>query len=115
MSLSWSKRKDRLGVLLKSQGDEEADSLALDRLLHGQNVIGKTCQFLLHMSIGAFLNWKLLLVKTTEVDALRFQDKDLAVVGTLEYGQYGVVSVQFSLFICNTRLIDDFADRCSQL
>lgn len=30
--------------------------------------------------------------KTTEIDALRFQDKDLDIVGTLEYGQFGVVS-----------------------
>ncbi|CAA7270531.1 unnamed protein product [Cyclocybe aegerita] len=29
--------------------------------------------------------------KTTEIDGLRFKDKDLAVVGTLEYGQFGVV------------------------
>jgi hypothetical protein len=29
--------------------------------------------------------------KTTEVDGLRFKDKDLETVGTLEYGQFGVV------------------------
>ena len=29
--------------------------------------------------------------KTIEIDALRFQDKDLNVIGTLEYGQFGVV------------------------
>ncbi|TFY61615.1 hypothetical protein EVJ58_g4401 [Rhodofomes roseus] len=43
----------------------------MDRILHGQSVIGKTS-------------------KTTQVDGLRFTDKDLDVVGTLEYGQYGV-------------------------
>ncbi len=32
------------------------------------------------------------LAKTVEIDALRFQDKDLSLVGTLEFGQYGVVS-----------------------
>jgi len=31
--------------------------------------------------------------RTTEIDAIRFQDKDLEVVGTLEYGQFGVVSL----------------------
>lgn len=31
--------------------------------------------------------------KTAEVDKLRFSDGDLKVVGTLEYGQFGVVSV----------------------
>jgi hypothetical protein len=31
--------------------------------------------------------------KTVEIDTLRFQDKDLDVVGTLEFGQYGVVSL----------------------
>jgi hypothetical protein len=29
--------------------------------------------------------------KTAEVDSLRFKDNDLDVVGTLEYGQFGVV------------------------
>jgi hypothetical protein len=42
MSLSWLQRKEKLAALLKSDGDEDADGLALDRLLHGQNVIGKT-------------------------------------------------------------------------
>ncbi|KAG5652942.1 hypothetical protein H0H81_003018 [Sphagnurus paluster] len=74
MSLSWVQRKTRLGSLLKSQGDEDAEGLALDRILHGQSVIGKTS-------------------KTTEIDAIRFQDKDLSVVGTLEYGQFGVIYV----------------------
>lgn len=50
------------------------DGLALDRILHGQNVIGKTS-------------------KTVEIDAIRFQDKDLAAIGTLEFGQFGVVYV----------------------
>jgi len=44
MSLSWQQRKDRLSTLLKSQGDEDAEGLALDRLMHGQSVIGKTCE-----------------------------------------------------------------------
>jgi hypothetical protein len=30
-------------------------------------------------------------VKTKEVDSLRFSDRDLNVIGTLERGQYGVV------------------------
>lgn len=29
--------------------------------------------------------------KTTEIDTIRFQDKDLSKVGTLEFGQFGVV------------------------
>ncbi|RDB16495.1 Serine/threonine-protein kinase MRCK gamma [Hypsizygus marmoreus] len=74
MSLSWSQRKTRLASLLKSRGDEDAEGLALDRILHGQSVIGKTS-------------------KTTEIDAIRFQDRDLSVVGTLEYGQFGVIYV----------------------
>lgn len=42
MSLSWHQRKERLAVLLKSAGDDDADGITLDRLMHGQNVIGKT-------------------------------------------------------------------------
>ncbi|KAI0369843.1 kinase-like protein [Pilatotrama ljubarskyi] len=42
--------------------------------MHGHSVIGKTS-------------------KTTEVDSLRFSDKDLDLVGTLEYGQFGVIDV----------------------
>ncbi|KZT71994.1 kinase-like protein [Daedalea quercina L-15889] len=74
MSPSWQKRKSRLAELLGSDGDEDAEALAMDRILHGQSVIGKTS-------------------KTTEVDTLRFTDKDLDIVGTLEYGQYGVIDV----------------------
>ncbi|KAL9713901.1 hypothetical protein Ac2012v2_003512 [Leucoagaricus gongylophorus] len=73
MSLSWLQRKSKLTALLRSNGDEDADGVALDRLLHGQNVIGKT-------------------TKTVEIEVLRFQDKDLYIVGTLEYGQFGVVN-----------------------
>ncbi|KAH9951165.1 kinase-like protein [Amylocystis lapponica] len=75
MSASWFKRKARLDALLDVNGDEDdAEALALDRILHGQSVIGKTS-------------------KTAEIDALRFTDKDLDVVGTLEYGQFGVIDV----------------------
>ncbi|KAF4609483.1 hypothetical protein D9613_012311 [Agrocybe pediades] len=74
MSLSWHQRKARLAALLKSQGDEDAEGLALDRLMHGQSVIGKTS-------------------KTTEIESLRFKDRDLDVVGTLGYGQFGVIDV----------------------
>ncbi|KAF9044129.1 kinase-like domain-containing protein [Panaeolus papilionaceus] len=74
MSLSWQQRKARLASLLKNPGDDDGEALALDRLMHGQNVIGKTS-------------------KTIEVDSLRFQNKDLNVVGTLEYGQFGKIDV----------------------
>lgn len=42
MSGPWRKRKIRLNGLLCEDGDEDAKSLALDRILHGQSVIGKT-------------------------------------------------------------------------
>ena len=29
--------------------------------------------------------------RTTEIDSLRFQDKDLSLIGTLNCGQFGVV------------------------
>ncbi|GBE86225.1 kinase-like protein [Sparassis crispa] len=74
MSTTWHRRKTRLGILLDADGDEDAESLALDRILHGQSVIGKTS-------------------KTTEIDTLRFSDEDLDVVGTLEYGQFGIIDV----------------------
>jgi len=74
MSLSWIQRKKRLSLLLKCHEDEDAAGLALDRLLHGQNVIGRTS-------------------RTTEIDVLRFQDKDLELVGTLDRGQFGVIDV----------------------
>ncbi|KAH8999698.1 kinase-like protein [Lactarius hatsudake] len=74
MFTSWLKRKARLGVLLQSNGDEDEDGLALDRILHGQSVIAKTA-------------------KTIEVDKLRFTEKDLTVIGTLEYGQFSTIDV----------------------
>lgn len=41
--------------------------------------------------------------KTTEIDAIRFQDKDLVSVGTLEYGQFGVVQycIEFAAIDCH--------------
>ncbi|THG95755.1 hypothetical protein EW026_g5955 [Hermanssonia centrifuga] len=59
-----------------SVGDvnEDLQALALDRVLHGQTVIGKTS-------------------RTSQIDELKFSDNDLIVVGTLEYGQYGVIDV----------------------
>lgn len=93
MLTSWLKRKARLGTLLQSTGNEDQDGLALDRILHGQSVIAKTgplCHrlesfrlFSNHVQSGV--------AKTVEVDKLRFTDKDLAVVGTLEYGQFSIV------------------------
>ncbi|KAJ6598203.1 kinase-like domain-containing protein [Mycena vulgaris] len=74
MSTPWLTRKARLRALLKTTSDEDAAGLALDRILHGQNVIGKT-------------------TKTAEIDALRFQDADLHLVGTLERGQFGLIDV----------------------
>jgi hypothetical protein len=44
MPLIWTQRKTRLGSLLNTQGDEDADALMIDRLLHGQSVIGVTCE-----------------------------------------------------------------------
>ncbi|KIY47733.1 kinase-like protein [Fistulina hepatica ATCC 64428] len=71
---SWLKRKSRLRALLESQGDEDSDGLAIDRILHGQNVIGRT-------------------TRTAEVDSLRFGNQDLRVTGTLERGQFGVADI----------------------
>lgn len=90
MSPPWKKRKSRLAELLNADGDEDAEALALDRILHGQSVIGKTCVY--NTTALAHFAHPTPLAKTAEVDTLRFTDKDLDVVGTLEYGQYGVVS-----------------------
>jgi hypothetical protein len=96
MSLPWTQRKARLVFLLNTQGDEDTDALALDRILHGQSVIGKTCK-----SGQNYINMHPLtrcIAKTTEIDALRFTNRDLDVVGTLEHGQFGVVCI--FTFLC---------------
>jgi hypothetical protein len=95
MSLPWLQRKTRLAALLKSRGDEDAEGLALDRILHGQSVIGKTGQSI-HSSSTYILSTTFYTAKTTEIDTIRFQDKDLVSAGTLEYGQYGVVQLSSS-------------------
>ncbi|KAM5544257.1 hypothetical protein V8D89_001917 [Ganoderma adspersum] len=74
MSLSWYKRKTRLSSLISADGGEDVEGSMLDQLMHGQTVIGKTA-------------------KTIQIDSLRFNDKDLDLVGTLEYGQFGVIDV----------------------
>ncbi len=38
----WRTRKTRLNELLGGEGDEDSRGVALDRILHGQSVIGKT-------------------------------------------------------------------------
>ncbi|KAG0702614.1 hypothetical protein DFH29DRAFT_490533 [Suillus ampliporus] len=73
MSLSWTRRKTSLSSLLNSSDDDE-EGLALDRILHGQQVIGKTA-------------------RTAEIESLRFSDRDLVVLGTLDHGQFGIIDV----------------------
>ncbi|KAF8917891.1 kinase-like domain-containing protein [Mucidula mucida] len=75
--MSWNTRKSRLQELLKSRGDEDEDGLALDRLLHGHSVIGKTGE-------GP---------RTNEIESIRLQDSDFRPVGTLDYGQFGAIDV----------------------
>lgn len=90
MSGPWRKRKTRLDGLLNEQGDEDAKSLALDRILHGQSVIGKTGVLSRTLLIASLLIP--VVARTTQIEDLKFGDKDLTVLGTLEFGQYGVVS-----------------------
>ena len=46
MSPTWANRKSRLISLLNTcPGDEEEEGRALDRLEHGQNVIGKSGEY----------------------------------------------------------------------
>ncbi|KAL0576484.1 hypothetical protein V5O48_005495 [Marasmius crinis-equi] len=85
MSQTWNQRKNRLRHLLhqplqdeKALDDEfeqeDADGLALDRLLHGHNIIGPTA-------------------RTKEIEVLKFGDQDLNALGALEQGQFGVIDV----------------------
>ena len=39
---AWRTRKTRLNELLGTEDDEDSRGIALDRILHGQSVIGKT-------------------------------------------------------------------------
>lgn len=73
MSLSWTKRKTLLSSLLNSSDDDE-EGLALDRILHGQRIIGRTA-------------------RTAEIESLRFSDGDLIVLGALDHGQFGMIDV----------------------
>lgn len=59
MSLSWAERKDLLGSLLQTLGhDDEEEGLALDRILHGQSIVGKTgeCYFVHDGILACFSN-----------------------------------------------------------
>lgn len=42
MSLSWHKRKTRLSSLIAAEDGEDGEAVAMDQLMHGQTVIGKT-------------------------------------------------------------------------
>ena len=51
MSPTWANRKSRLVTLLNVKpGDEEEEGLALDRLSHGQHVIGRSGEYGLDIS-----------------------------------------------------------------
>lgn len=90
MSVSWAERKDLLSSLLQVRGDDD-EGIALDRVLHGQNIIGKTCKFFFSNDRSFFPINLLNAAKTIRIDSLRFTDKDLVVLGTLDRGQFGVV------------------------
>ncbi|SRR6266403_1966932 len=107
MFTSWLKRKARLGTLLQTNGDEDEDGLALDRILHGQSVIAKTGIWAIFwfscvpsdgVQPGA--------AKTVEADKLRFTDKDLSVIGTLEYGQFSIVRRGSSCPPCASTMLE---------
>jgi len=81
MSSRWLKRRTCIRELLTiSAQDEDEEALAIDRVLHGQNVIGKTA-------------------KTIQVDKLRFSGGDLTRIGTLERGSFGEVCIDISLTV----------------
>lgn len=90
MSLPWTKRKTLLGSLLNSSDDDE-EGLALDRILHGQRIIGRTGESQVH-SGGLLLITSAEIARTAEIESLRFSDGDLVVLGTLDQGQFGTVS-----------------------
>ena len=46
------------------------------------------------LDYGGLLTRVSLIARTAEIDAIRFQNKDLKVLGTLEFGQFGVVRAQ---------------------
>lgn len=79
-----------LGSLLNSSDDDE-EGLALDRILHGQWIIGRTGKGQVHVG-GLLLTASAEIARTTEIESLRFSDGDLVVLGTLDHGQFGMVS-----------------------
>ena len=100
MSLSWTERKDLLSSLLQARGDDD-EGIALDRVLHGQNTIGKTCEF------SSTSKWsdcpsQSITAKTIKIDSLRFTDKDLIALGTLDRGQFGVVCLRLHVHVFPT-------------
>ena len=93
MSPRWLKRRTRLREILTIYvQDEDEEALAIDRLLHGQNVIGKTGihtqRHSLHTAVFLMFYYQ---AKTIEIDKLRFSEKDLTRIGTLERGSFGEV------------------------
>lgn len=79
-----------MGSLLNSSDDDD-EGLALDRILHGQWIIGRTGKCQVHFG-GLLLTTSSEIAKTAEIESLRFSDGDLVVLGTLDHGQFGMVS-----------------------
>ncbi|KAI6015939.1 kinase-like domain-containing protein [Pisolithus microcarpus] len=93
--LSWAERKVLLDSLLRVQDDDE-EGLALDRVLHGQNVVGKNVNY------------------DQDRLSLRFCDKDLVALGTLDHGQFGVVR-SFALHSDLVEFTERLSDRRGEL
>ncbi|KAH8112029.1 kinase-like domain-containing protein [Phellopilus nigrolimitatus] len=74
-STTWPNRKAQLRSLLDcTSNDDEQEGVTLDRLLHGQAIIGRT-------------------QKTTQIERLRFSDNDLESFGPLADAQFGIVEL----------------------
>ena len=103
MSTSWAQRKVKLRAILGNDADEDGEGLALDGLLHGQSVIGRTRTCLvLSNRIGKGNVIVVNVAKTVEVEKLRFSNKDLEVLGPLAAGQFGKVRTKFSIHAYQT-------------
>lgn len=87
MSTIWAQRKAKLRALLGNDADEEGEGLALDGILHGQAVIGRTRMWCAAFGLVVHANARL--AKTVEIDKLRFSEKDLVILGPLAAGQFG--------------------------
>ena len=110
--LPWVKRKARLNKLPKRHDeDEDAAALALDRILHGQNVIGATCMMVLFLCFAV----RSLTVLQPKQTKSRICDSETRISTLLEHWNMANMVSYVPMMLIHANLCLNFCSRLTLL